>query len=184
MLWGVLALPAIVIVAAYARDAIGYGTALSESGRWAVWFLIATLAVSPLRAIMAWCAPRFNTGMWLRLRRPLGVAVFGYAALHLIIYAAKKADVARIISEGLSADIGTGWIALMIFAALAFTSTNKAVRRLGTRWKILHRSVYLASALTMTHWVMTAFDPTLAWIISGLIGALIVWRITAYKSYR
>ena len=53
----------------------------------------------------------------------------------------------------------------MIFLALAITSNNGSVRKLGKKWKSLHRLVYVAAALVFAHWILTAFEPQLAYVV-------------------
>jgi sulfoxide reductase heme-binding subunit YedZ len=45
-----------------------------------------------------------------------------------------------------------GWAALFLLVPLALTSTDSLVRRVGAkRWKLMHRLVYVAGALTALH---------------------------------
>ena len=160
-----LSVPAIMILSAYRSDMITYGDALIISGDMAVKLLLVTLTITPLRRLFPTSsAVRFLT----RIRRALGVAVFGYAALHLAIYVERKADLSRIWAEAWPPDLLTGWIAFFIFLALAITSNNRSVRRLGPSWKTLHKLVYIGAGLTIAHWILTAFNPAEAYI-SGII---------------
>jgi len=127
-LWFILALPAAIIILQYFSDILVYGEALKLTGQWAAWLLLITLAISPLRKLTARYRVKYDTMWLLRLRRPLGVAVFGYSILHLIIYLEKKADIRRI------------------------------------------------AILTALHWVLTAFDPMMAYIFSGIIIATLLTR--------
>jgi len=116
-LWFILALPAAIIILQYFSDILVYGEALKLTGQWAAWLLLITLAISPLRKLTARYRVKYDTMWLLRLRRPLGVAVFGYSILHLIIYLEKKADIRRIASESFEWELLTGWIAFFIFRA-------------------------------------------------------------------
>ena len=116
----------------------------------------------------------------MRDRRALGVAMFGYAALHLAIYLTRKWPEA--VAKALDPDILTGWVALALALPLALTSTNGWVRRLRKRWGVLHRLVYAVAVLTALHWILTAFDPTTAYVFAAIIAALLLVR--AYRSYR
>ena len=64
---------------------------------------------------------------------------------------------------------------------LAATSNDAAVRSLRARWKWLHRAVYVAAALTFGHWVLTAFDPTTAYVHLGILAALQALRLLRYR---
>jgi methionine sulfoxide reductase heme-binding subunit len=144
--------------------------------------LVAALAVTPLRRVF----PRAGWAQWLvRRRRDLGVAVFAYAALHLAIYLVRKAPAPELIlREALDAGMALGWIAFVLFAVLAATSNDASVRGLGRRWKALHRWVYAAAALTIGHWVMTAFDPLAGWIYGAVLLALGLLRLVPQSSPR
>ena len=59
---------------------------------------------------------------------------------------------AAIIAEAMTAGILTGWLALLIFLPLAVTSNDLSVRKLGRRWKALHRLVYVIAILGVWHY--------------------------------
>jgi sulfoxide reductase heme-binding subunit YedZ len=116
--------------------------------------------------------------MWLlQNRRYFGVATFAYAVPHLVAYLWKLASVAKVLEQGAEAGMWTGWIALIILLALAITSNNFSTRKLGRRWKVLHRLVYLAAALTFVHWVLVAFDPVSGLVHAGVLIALETYRV-------
>jgi methionine sulfoxide reductase heme-binding subunit len=122
----------------------------SVTGLTALWLLVATLAVSPLRALSS----RLS---WLvQFRRLLGLFVFFYATLHMLtwlgLYAGfdlntVKTDVLkrRFIIMG-----ATTWLLLLPLAA---TSTTWAIRKLGGKnWNRLHMLVYLTALTAMAHY--------------------------------
>ena len=175
-LWFVLALPGAWILGrwAFTPDAYGYGHAIGESGDWAAWLLMATLAVTPLRLVFR----RASWTAWLmRRRRDIGVASFAYAAGHTIVYIYKKASLSAVLAEMDDGYIIAGWLALALFLPLAITSNDKSVQALKRSWKQLHRLVYPAAVLTFLHWVLSAFDPTTAWIHVGILAAIECLRI-------
>lgn len=173
--WLLLAAPAVYLTQAYGRGEASYGETLHRSGEWSLWLLLATLALSPLARFL----PRAGWLRWLRARRRyLGVAVFAYAALHAAVYLQRKAEVARILDEAMEPGLATGWIAFLILLALAATSNDLSIRRLGARsWRRLHQAVHGAAVLTVLHWILTAFDPTLAWAHAAILAALLLLRI-------
>jgi sulfoxide reductase heme-binding subunit YedZ len=171
-LWIVLAAPGAFILQRYAAGALSYGEFIHWSGDISVWLLIAALAVTPLRRIV-----KGGFSLWLgKRRRDIGVASFGYAAGHLGAYLLRKADASLILSEGVEPGLLTGWIALAIFLVLAVTSNDASVRLLKAGWRRVHWFVYPAASLTAAHWVLTAFDPVLAWIHAAVIAALLALR--------
>ena len=174
LLWVVLALPLAVQTWRFASGAIYYGEYLHWSGQWAARLLIATLAVSALHRLR----PQAAASRWLlRRRRDLGLVTFSYTLAHIVAYLIYKADIALIVREASGAGLATGWIAAAIFLALAMTSNDASVRRLGPRWRRLHRAVYPAAILTFAHWVLTAFDPAAGWLHAAVLAIVLLPRL-------
>lgn len=171
--WAVLFGPVVWLSWRYLTGALFYGEFIHVTGELSARLLIVTLAVTPLRNLF----PRKRWTIWLvRQRRYLGLAVFAYAVPHLIAYVVKLRDATRIFWESIEPGMLTGWLAMLIFVALAITSNNASVRKLGKRWKLLHRFVYVASILTFLHWVLTAFNP-----LEGYVHAAILIGIQALR---
>ena len=183
LLWLVLTAPGLWIGWRWwaTPRAYGYGHAIQDSGDWAAWLLLATLAVTPLRLALG---TRALTRWLLLHRRDLGVASFTYAAGHTVIYLADKLSFASILEEASKPDLLTGWLALSLFAPLAATSNDAAVRALKRAWKRLHRLVYPAAALVFAHWALTAFDPTIAYAHIGILAAIEAARIALQRHQR
>jgi methionine sulfoxide reductase heme-binding subunit len=148
-----------------------------DTGDWALRLLLATLAVTPLR--------RLTGQAWLvRLRRMLGLYAFFYAALHFTTYLwldqffdwpAIAADIVK------RPYITVGFAALVLMLPLAVTSTKGWIRRLGPRWKQLHRLVYAIGVLAVLHylWLVKAdlLEPGIyAAILALLLAARLPWR--------
>nr|WP_247713690.1 ferric reductase-like transmembrane domain-containing protein [Qipengyuania sphaerica] len=175
-MWLVLALPALWIGWRwqFTPDEYGYGHAVADSGDWAAWLLMLTLAVTPIRLLFR----KAGWAIWLmRRRRDLGVASFAYAALHTGFYLWRKGWLALDASEIGQDFIIAGWLAFALFLPLALTSNDVSVRALKRSWKRLHRLVYPAAVLTFLHWVWSAFDPTTAWIHTGILAGIEGFRI-------
>jgi sulfoxide reductase heme-binding subunit YedZ len=100
---------------------------------------------------------------WLAIRRNLGVAAFGYAVLHLAIYALDMQQLSAMLAELPIPGIWTGWLALLAMAIPAAISLDAAMRCLGRRWKTLQRLVYPAVLLSLVHWLLLdwAWGPAL-----------------------
>jgi methionine sulfoxide reductase heme-binding subunit len=129
-------------------DPIAY--LLNQFGLLTLIFLIATLALTPLRKLFGWTWP-------IRIRRTVGLFAFFYACLHFTTYVAVdqsfnlQAIVADIVKRKF---IFVGFTAFLLLIPLAVTSTNGMVRRLGAaRWQRLHRLVYPAAILGAIHFL-------------------------------
>jgi sulfoxide reductase heme-binding subunit YedZ len=115
--------------------------------------------------------------VWLKARRRyIGVAAFGYAALHLLFWL-KHATVMSFLQSFIRLEVLPGWIAFFLMAAMAWTSTDGAVRRMGPKWKRLQRWVYPAAVLTLVHWAMTTEHLAEVVIYSAPLVLLSLWRV-------
>lgn len=146
-------------------------------GDWAVYFLLATLAITPLRQISAW--PRL-----IIVRRMTGVTAFFYALAHVVAYVVdNNYDMARVLSEiVLRTYLTIGAIGVVLLAILAATSTTGMVRRLGGKaWKRLHRIIYFAAFAAVIHFFLQAkedlWTPTL---VGGVAGWLLLYRLVLW----
>ena len=173
-LWLLLAAPALYMLIAYARGDMIYGEVVHTSGETGARLLILTLAVTPLRLM-------FPAGQWtawlLRRRRYLGVAAFGYALLHALVYVQRHPAFATLLADAMEAAMWTGWLALLIMLPLAITSHDWWLRQLRRGWKRLHRWVYAAAVLTALHWVLSAFNPVPGAIHFAVLLALEIYRV-------
>jgi methionine sulfoxide reductase heme-binding subunit len=174
--WAVLVLPAVYFAYAYLRGSMFYGELLHATGELGAQFLIAALALTPLRLLL----PGAGWVAWLaRRRRYLGVAAFGYSLLHAAVYLNRQRDLAAIIGDAAEIAMWTGWLALAVMLALAATSNDASVRWLRNRWKWLHRAAYAAAVLTFMHWILSAFDP-----VSGILHAAVLASLEAIRLWR
>ena len=149
LFWVVLAIPAIAMIIGFVQDPVTAFDLVHPSGEFSVRLMIVAMMVSPLRAILG----RRGLLDWLlSRRRALGVAACGYGVLHLAFYLYDMGDWAMIAEEALIFSIWTGYLALIIFVAMALTSNNAAQRALRANWKRLQRLVYPAALLIALHW--------------------------------
>jgi methionine sulfoxide reductase heme-binding subunit len=133
-------------------DFPAFSLAINVSGGWAFIFLFLALACTPVQ--------RLTRAAWVAaVRRPLGLAAFGYCVLHFLAYfvIGQKLHFDYLLEDALSVRSRLpGWGSLLLLVPLALTSTDGMARRLGgKRWKLLHRLVYVAAALGVLHvyWV-------------------------------
>jgi methionine sulfoxide reductase heme-binding subunit len=157
-------------------------TLIRATGDWAIRGLCLTLAVTPLRTVLAW--PELA-----RFRRMLGLLTFAYACLHLLCYAVfdmglDVSDIAQDIAK--RPFILVGFSAMLILLALAATSFNRAMRWLGgQRWQALHRSVYAVAVLAVLHfWWMRSGKQNFAevWMYGLIMAALLGWRLSRQRA--
>ncbi len=117
------------------------------TGSWALFILLASLSVTPLRRISG-----FNE--LIRLRRMLGLFAFFYAALHFSTFVVLDHffDFDRIVKDIYKRPYVTaGFTAFVLMIPLALTSTAAMIRRLGKRWQQLHRLVYIVAIAGVIH---------------------------------
>ncbi len=176
--WVVLALPAVPLL-----HQLLFGNIhrlLAPSGLYAVRFLIATLLIAPLALLF----PGVALLRWLKKRRrALGVASFGYAALHTLAYVLDEGAAAAMLAALPDPAIWTGWLAFLILFALAAISNDAALRRLGPWWKPVQRLAYLAAVLVAVHWVSLQyhFGPMLVHFLA--LAVLSLWRLGRWRKW-
>jgi len=175
-----LFLPGLWVAGALALGELGarpITEAIHQIGLWTIRFLFLSLAVTPLRPLWRW--PKL-----VSVRRMVGVAAFAYAAIHLGLYAVDQMfDLAKVVSEiVLRFYLTIGFVALLGLAALAVTSTDGMVRRLGgKRWQRLHRLVYPIGLLASVHFFLQSKqDVTEPTVMAGLGVWLLAWRVRAW----
>ena len=124
---------------------------IHRTGQWAIRFLLLSLLVTPLMRGARY--PKL-----VAIRRMVGVAAFSYAAAHLTLYVVDQHfDLLHVASEiALRFYLTIGLIAWLGLAALAATSTDGMIRRLGPRWKTLHSLVYGIAAIALLHFMIQA----------------------------
>jgi sulfoxide reductase heme-binding subunit YedZ len=144
--------------------------AIHATGNYAVWLIVISLAVTPARRLFM--APKL-----INMRRTLGVAAFCYVILHLVLYVVEqKYDLAKVASEiVLRIYLTIGFVALIGLIALAATSTDGMIRRLGAeRWNRLHRLIYPIAILGIVHFLMqTKLDIS----ESVMVGGFLIWLL-------
>ena len=128
------------------------------TGIWALRFLVVSLAITPLRRLTGW-------NRLIQYRRMLGLFAFFYAVLHVSTYVVLDyffawdlifADLAK------RPFITMGMLAFVSMIPLALTSTKGWIRRLGRRWQLLHRLVYVSAIAAAIHYL---------WKVKVIIGS-------------
>jgi len=122
---------------------------LHQSGEIAIWTLGAVLTLSPLRVLFP--GSRIVNAL-NRHRRTIGVSACVYGLMHFGFHLLYEGDAQAIARSFSKPFIWVGLAGLSILVALALTSNNFSIRKLGGRnWKRFHRLAYLAAALLIYH---------------------------------
>lgn len=145
---------------------------MQGTGEWGLRGLILVLLAAPM-AKRGW-------PVLFRFRRVLGLSLFVYVSLHLLLFAqvyvgwsvtllAEELQERPYVLVGFSA-----WLAML---PLALTSTDRARRWLGRRWKQLHRLIYPATVLAWLHvfWLVRS-DVGDALLYGVIFAVLLLWR--------
>ena len=117
------------------------------TGDWAIRFLVITLAITPIRRITRW-------NPIIQLRRMLGLFAFFYATLHFLTWFVLDwfFDFKQMAEDiAMRPFITLGMATFVMLLALALTSTQRSIRRLGRKWTQLHRLIYVATATGLFH---------------------------------
>jgi sulfoxide reductase heme-binding subunit YedZ len=175
-LWAALAVPALIWLAqARGMDPYDWEELLHPTGELSARLLIVALALTPLVQLL----PGVGLLRWLvRHRRAIGVAAFGYAALHTALYLGAMGNLDDVLAEALAIGIWPGWAAFALMLPLAFTSNDAAMRWLKAGWKRLQRLAYPAAVLTLVHWIFIHNNIWVALAHFAPLAALQAWRLT------
>lgn len=142
-------------------DRLGLGTLI---------LLLVTLAMTPLQKLSGWAG-------WIAVRRQLGLWCFAYVVLHLCGYMAfiLGFDWSQLGVELRKRPyIIVGALAFVCLLALAVTSNRYSQRRLGVRWKKLHRLAYVVLGLGLLHMLWIVRADLEEWVIYASIGGLLL----------
>jgi len=148
------------------------------TGDWTLYFLLITLAITPLRRMSGW-------NELIRYRRMLGLYAFFYASLHFLSYLILDQffdwqEIWRDVLKRPYITIGTAAFVLLI--PLAVTSTNNMMKRLGKNWQRLHSLIYVIGTLGILHylWLVKA-DVRTPLLLGAVLVTLLVLRLPYLK---
>lgn len=177
-LWALVLVPVPLLAARFLLDQLGadpIDKLERLTGEWALRFLIASLAVTPLMRLTGW-------GWLVAQRRFLGLAAFFWALGHLTVYTVLDwffdwQEIIKDVTKHLY--ITLGMLAFVIMVPLALTSTKASIRRLGgVRWNKLHASVYVSVIAACLHFVWAVKkDITEPMIYGGIAALLLAFRV-------
>jgi sulfoxide reductase heme-binding subunit YedZ len=146
------------------------------TGEWTLRFLLLTLAITPFKQVT-------GAAEVVRYRRMIGLFSLWYASWHFLVWLVFLLEFRwdSIYGDILERPyITVGFLAFTILVILGITSPKVIVRRLGRRWKALHRLVYLAGILAIVH---------LVWIVrsdfrEALLYGVLMLTLLGYRLYR
>jgi len=142
-------------------DRLGLGTLV---------LLLITLSMTPLQKLTGWAG-------WIAVRRQLGLWCFAYVVLHLCSYMAfiLGFDWSQLGVELRKRPyIIVGTLGLLGLLALAVTSNRYSQRRLGGRWKKLHRLAYVILGLGLLHMLWIVRADLKEWAVYAFIGGVLL----------
>ena len=142
-------------------DRLGLGTLV---------LLLITLSMTPMQKLTGWAG-------WIAVRRQLGLWCFAYVVLHLSGYTTfiLGFDWSQLGVELRKRPyIIVGALGFLCLLALALTSNRYSQRRLGSRWKKLHRLVYVVLGLGLLHMLWIVRADLKEWAIYAFVGALLL----------
>jgi len=154
---------------------------LHRMGWWGIFFMLATLTVTPLRNLTGLTA-------LVRVRRMLGLFAFTYVALHFSVYAVLDQGLALtpIIEDIFKRPyITVGIAGLLLLLPLAITSNSFSQRRLKKRWKTLHKLTYVIAILGVWHfWWQVKSDVLEPIIFAAVLSVLLGYRVVRWRQSR
>ncbi|MCO7503341.1 MULTISPECIES: protein-methionine-sulfoxide reductase heme-binding subunit MsrQ [Pseudomonas] len=143
---------------------------VDRMGQGALVMLLVTLCMTPLQKLTGWAG-------WIVVRRQLGLWCFAYVLMHLCAYLffILGLDWGQLGVELRKRPyIIVGSLALVGLLALAVTSNRYSQRRLGARWKKLHRLVYVILGLGLLHFLWIVRADLKEWTVYAVIGGLLM----------
>ena len=144
-----------------------------ELGEVALQLLVLGLCITPLR--------RFLGLNLIRFRRAIGLLAFTYVGLHLLVWLVLDVQIpAQIWADIVKRPYVTvGFTAFLLMIPLAVTSNDRSLRRLGPRWRQLHKLTYAVAVLGAVHfiWLSKGFQIEPLIYLAMILGLLALrWR--------
>lgn len=173
LFWTCLAIPWCWLVWLWLSGTASVHYLLHPSGKYGTRLMLVALAATPLCMMF----PRASWARWLvQSRRHWGVASLAYMLLHTVFYLIDEGHLWDVIAGVRKPSFLFGWLAFAIVIVLGAISNNYSVKRLGTRWKLLQRWVYIAALFVFLHWILLGYN-----VLSGIyhfmpLVLLQIWR--------
>lgn len=187
LVWILLSIPALEYVHELFVPSRHYPEMMQYSGELSIQLLVFTLCITPITFVLKYAEWGKIVSRWLlKNRRYFGVAGFGYALIHTILYVRQTFDFELIWLEALDWPLGTGWISLLILLPLALTSNQWAINKMGKAWKWMQRFSYIAIIAGFVHWLLLDFfiDNAMMWIVPLVIAKLVHLGFRLYSRFK
>ena len=148
---------------------------MDELGKMALRLLIVTLIISSLSQL------KFLRSLQ-NIRRMIGLTAFYYVLCHFLTYIILdhffnwKFILKDIVKRPF---ITLGFVNLILFLPMVFTSTNAMVKKLSFKiWKKIHYLIYIITPLAALHfYLLKKADKTEPLVYLGIIFLLLFWRV-------
>jgi len=153
------------------------------TGHYTFYFLLITLAVTPLRRLVKFRHFHFR---WLQIhRRMLGLFTLFYALVHMTAFLVfiLGLDFTLFAAELVKRPYILFTLpAIVLLILLGITSTKSMMRRLGKNWQRLHNSIYLITVLAWLHVFMQVRSSYQDAVVFGigvavLLGIRLCWKL-------
>lgn len=142
-------------------DRLGLGTLI---------LLLITLSMTPLQRLT-------GLSFWIIVRRQLGLWCFAYVCMHLAAYLVfvlglEWGQLGVELSKRPYIIVGSlAWLGLL---ALAVTSNRFSQRRLGRRWRQLHKLAYGVLGLGLLHFLWIVRADLAEWSVYAILGGVLM----------
>ena len=174
-------LPFVALARAVSTNSLGPDPAehlMHVTGEWVLRFLVLVLLATPL-ARNGW--PRLA-----RYRRMLGLYVWFYATLHLLVFAQVYIGWSgeQLVEELAERPyVLVGFLAWLILVPLGITSAHMIRKKMGRHWRRLHKLIYVVVVLGWLHLLwLSRSDVGDAVIYGLLLGVLLAYRLQSLRT--
>lgn len=151
---------------------------LHYTGLWSLRILLLTLLMTPLKDLT-------KNAWFIKVRGMIGLYAFLYVSLHLLVYVWLDLlfDFAHLWEDIIQRPyITVGFLAWVLLLPMAITSNRKMIRKLGKKWKTLHKSIYIITLLTCLHFLwLVKNDLVEPLIYAGVAFVLLFYRLIKYS---
>jgi sulfoxide reductase heme-binding subunit YedZ len=150
----------------------------TRTGKTALILLVLSLAVTPIYTVSGFKSV-------LHVRRALGLYSFLYVSLHFLTFIGLDYQFDLGLLRGAIFDqrfVLAGFLSGLLLVPLALTSTKGFQKRLGKRWKLVHRLVFLAVIIDLVHFAWLVKDIREPLRYGAVVALMLVLRIPRVRT--